>query len=310
LPPVIVVFLDGLGLAPAGEHNPFSHAVMPAVQRLLGGPLLPGTLQADDGLLFAALDTLLGVPGMPQSATGQTALFTGVNAAALIGYHRPAYPNAQLTDVIHQHNILRRAVDAGHGATFANAYSQEYFDKVKRENRRMSVTTHSVLGAGIPFRWLSDLEHGEAVYWDITGEHIRLQRGIDLPTVTPEQAGANLARVGRTSDLVLFECFLPDLIGHRKDLSAARGFLNLLDRFLDSLWRAIPPDTTSVVCSDHGNLEDLSRGIHTVNPAPLLVKGPGAGAFAAARSLIDVAGPVLAVLDNRFQVASELCYNR
>ncbi len=206
---------------------------MPAVRRLTGGPLLAGATSGQGDVLLAELDARLGVPGVPQSATGQTTLFTGINAAAQLGFHLPAYPNAKLTDLLHQGNVLRRAVGAGYRATFANAYSQAYFDRVQREGRRMSATTHSVLGAGIPFRWLSDLERGEAVYWDITGEHVRGAHGVDTPIVTPEEAGANLARISRNNDLVLFECFLPDLIGHRKDFGGCpqlSGFVGSVPR--------------------------------------------------------------------------------
>ena len=57
---------------------------MPHVSSLLGGPLVldgaedPGAVPANGSLLpdvtLRALDACLGVPGLPQSATGQTAL--------------------------------------------------------------------------------------------------------------------------------------------------------------------------------------------------------------------------------------------
>lgn len=121
--------------------------------------------------------------------------------------------------------------------------------------------------------------------------------GIDAPIFTPEQAGQHLAGISRAHDLVLFESFLPDLIGHRRQMEEAKGMLALLDRFLGSLWTSVAPETTVLLCSDHGNLEDLRRGCHTINPVPLLVKGPGAAQFAGARSLIDVAQPLMALLD-------------
>ena len=53
---------------------------------------------------------------------------------------------------------------------------------------------------------------------------------------------------------------------------------------------------TVVVSSDHGNIEDLTQSIHTLNPAPLLVVGPGASAFRQARALTDVAERILRVV--------------
>ncbi len=50
-----------------------------------------------------------------------------------------------------------------------------------------------------------------------------------------------------------------------------------------------------VVSSDHGNLED-TRGGHTTHPVPVLALGAGRHAFAAARSITDVAPLMLAAL--------------
>jgi bisphosphoglycerate-independent phosphoglycerate mutase (AlkP superfamily) len=49
-----------------------------------------------------------------------------------------------------------------------------------------------------------------------------------------------------------------------------------------------PARTLLVVCSDHGNLEDLSVKTHTRNAVPLVANGAGAGMLAGARSIQDV----------------------
>ena len=54
-----------------------------------------------------------------------------------------------------------------------------------------------------------------------------------------------------------------------------------------------------VVTSDHGNLEDIASGHHTLNPVPLLAAGPGAAEFAAAGSLLDVAPGVRRVWERQ-----------
>ncbi len=50
--PVLFVFVDGLGIGPPGPHNPFS------------------ALEEGPPFRFLAADASLGVPGLPQSATG------------------------------------------------------------------------------------------------------------------------------------------------------------------------------------------------------------------------------------------------
>ena len=84
---LLLVFADGVGLAPASLENPFASEPTPALRALLGGPLTRERLGGGDELALAALDACLGVPGLPQSGTGQTTLFTGVNAQAALGRH-------------------------------------------------------------------------------------------------------------------------------------------------------------------------------------------------------------------------------
>jgi 2,3-bisphosphoglycerate-independent phosphoglycerate mutase len=296
-PSVIFVFLDGLGVGPADETNPLWLAPMSNFRRLLSGPLVVGRNVDRPGLLFRGIDALLGVPGLPQSATGQTALFTGVNAAQLLGQHLGAYPNAQLTEVINEHNILKRATERGYRATFANAYTPQYFQLVKKRKRRHSATTLSVLAAGLPFRTLEDLQRGEAVYWDITHFYLVEHLHVAMPVIEPEIAGQRLARLSRNYDLVLYESFLPDAVGHRRDLELALEILDVLDRFFAGLLEEIGPTVTVVMSSDHGNLEEIGLRLHSTNPVPLLVVGPGAGSFRQAQFITDVAGGIMRVLE-------------
>ena len=86
---IILFFIDGLGLAAADDKNPLAAAPMPCLRSLLGGQ--PLTLEAvgtnKEKATLLALNATLGVPGEPQSATGQTTLFTGINAPQAVGRH-------------------------------------------------------------------------------------------------------------------------------------------------------------------------------------------------------------------------------
>ncbi len=66
---LIFVFIDGFGLGneDAGQ-NPLYAAAAPNLLRFLNSRYIFPT------------DATLGVKGLPQSATGQTTIFTGVNA--------------------------------------------------------------------------------------------------------------------------------------------------------------------------------------------------------------------------------------
>lgn len=296
---VLFVFLDGVGLAPAGPHNPFTTVGMPRLAAHLGRPLAAPSDGAGrpivdrPGLLLTSLDAQLGVPGLPQSATGQTALFTGINAAALVGEHVTAWPTAPLRTILAEYSLLRQVTHAGGQATFANAYSTRYWDMVRQRKRRLSVSTLSALAAGVSLRTLDHLRRGEAVLWDITHE-VAQRLGYDLPPCSAAEAAANLLRLAAHHHLTVYESFLTDLAGHGR--LEPGWVLGRVDRFLAALVGSLPPHLTLVVSSDHGNLEDTSTQRHTENRVPLLVAGPAANAFRTATAITDLAPLILRLL--------------
>jgi len=306
---ILFIFLDGMGLAPPGPGNPLSQVPMPQLRALLGGPLvLPAAwlesmdgqrtaILANNGLSLRALDACLGVPGLPQSATGQTALFTGVNASALVGDHVTAFPTQRLREVIAESSFLKRVADAGGRVLFANAHSERFWEMIRKRERRLGASTLTALAADAPIPTLSDLQEGHAVLWDFTHEIASRHLGYELDLVTPEQAGARLARLASVHDLVLYESFLTDLAGHRR--VEAEWVLTRLDAFLGSVLAHRSPETTVVLCSDHGNIEDATTKAHTTNPVPLLAVGPAAGCFREARAITDVAPAIVACLVDR-----------
>lgn len=267
---------------------------MPHLHNLLGGPLVLGVGQdaiSPNGLMLRALDACLGVPGLPQSATGQTALFTGVNAAALVGEHITAYPTKALRDVIAQHSLLKRATKAGKRVLFANAHSERFWQMIRETRRRLGASTLTALAANAPIPTLADLREGRAVLWDITHEIASSYLGYELPTVSPEEAGARLARLAAVHDLVLYESFLTDLAGHRR--IEPEWVLSRLDPFLGAILAHRSAETTLVVCSDHGNVEDATTKSHTTNRVPLLTVGPAAASFRHATDITDVTPAIL-----------------
>jgi 2,3-bisphosphoglycerate-independent phosphoglycerate mutase len=293
---VLLLFVDGIGLAPAGEDNPFSALPAPGLDRLVGGPLTLESAGEGGGRVLVPLDAGLGVPGLPQSATGQTALFTGVNASALLGHHLSAYPGPRLRAVIDEHSLFRRAREAGLAATFANAYTPGYLEVVARGERRPSVTTCAVLAAALPLRSLAELEAGRAVTWDVCRDLFGRRGGVRLPAIGAPEAGRHLAALAADHDLTVFETFLPDLAGHRRfDLTAAEA-LARLDGLAAGLVDHLDPGVTLVLTSDHGNFEDQRHKLHTENPVPLLARGPAARRFAGLRALTEVTPRILEVL--------------
>jgi len=57
-----------------------------------------------------------------------------------------------------------------------------------------------------------------------------------------------------------------------------------------------PTNDLLALCSDHGNLEDLSIKTHTRHPVPLLAWGAGATSFAEAAAITDVTPALVAAV--------------
>ncbi|MEI7556415.1 hypothetical protein [Candidatus Chlorohelix sp.] len=283
----IFLFLDGVGLGKDSPENPFAHTeATPFLNDLLGSKPLSGHEVYSPNLLFKSIDAQLGIPGLPQSATGQAALYTGQNAPAYLGRHMTGFANGSLRILIEESGIFKQAKAIGAKPTHANLYSPGYFRAVEQRRIRYSVGTLVGLTAGVPFRMPEDYERGEAVFWDITGERMP-NREVYLTPIAATEAGKRLANIGSAHNITLFECYLPDFAGHSQNMEVALSVLQLIDRFLNSVIQNLSDDTTLVITSDHGNVEDLATKGHTYNPVPLLVVGHDAGNF---RAITDITG--------------------
>ena len=293
---LLLVFADGVGLGAEGPDNPFVTAPTPALRALLGGPLTAERAQRGSELVLVPLDAVLGVPGLPQSGTGQTTLFTGVNAQERLGHHVPALPGPRLRALLAEHSVLRLLAARGQPVTFANAYTAGYVAGLASGEVRSSATTCAVAAAGVPLRLLDDLAAGRAVSWDITGEELTRRAGGDVTRRTAEEAGAVLATLAGEHRFTLFETFLTDLAGHARWEITPASAVERLDGLLAGILAARSPAVTVLLTSDHGNVEEAEHRRHTTNPVPLLAVGPAAGAFADLTRLDEVAPRIRTVL--------------
>ena len=212
---VLFVFIDGVGIGPRDEAtNPFVHANLPVLTQLLGGiPFLDAPTLASARALVKPLDANLEVAGLPQSGTGQTTLFTGLNAPLTIGEHYGPYPDERL-GLLLEYNVFHRLTELGKRATFANAYPPIFFERMDRGTDRRSATAQAASVGGLSYRNESDLAQGRAISASLTNERWPNPDGAP-PLITSEQAGRNLERLSREFDFTLFEFFLTDVAGHR-----------------------------------------------------------------------------------------------
>jgi hypothetical protein len=214
------------------------------------------------------------VSGLPQSGTGQAALFTGVNAAKLIGRHFGPYPPSTLHSLITEKNIFSQLKAKGCSVCFANAFPKQFFDYVASGKRRFSVTTLSCQHAGVEILDAEALRRDEAVSADITRGRWPELGYPDLPVITPRNAGRHLWNISRKHAFTLFEYWLTDYAGHGRGVTTAVEVLERFDGMLGGLLEDfVPKECTLILTSDHGNIEDLSTKSHTRNPVPCVIAG-------------------------------------
>ena len=261
---VLLFFIDGLGVGEDDpDINPLATGAFPTLR--LTRSQRPGA-HAGAPALARGLDASLGVPGLPQSATGQTSILTGVNAPAAMGKHISGFPGPALRAILEAHSILKVIRDSGRDAGFLNAYGPTFF-KTPERRRRLSATSLATMASGAPFRTWADILEGRAVVHDLTHWRMR-ERGYDMPTRSPEEAGAIVAEEASKQDFSLFEYFETDRAGHDQDRERAMRCLGDLDLALQvALDRVDLATMTVIVASDHGNLEDGRVKTHTLNPA-------------------------------------------
>jgi hypothetical protein len=306
---VALLFIDGVGVGRKDPQvNPLARAsfLLSQFQDAQATALPPSARRY-------ATDSRFGVPGRPQSASNQTALLTGEPAPRLIGRHVLGYPDRPLRALLAERSIARTLQAKGRTSAFANAYPVEVLDALglkhrpsppdgvqlpERWRRRMkpSASTSAMAAADVEFFTLEDARQGRALTNDIDGRRA-LERGLKVPSRSPEEAAAIFWAVASGADFTLFEHYLADEAGHARDFDAALRALECFDRFAREVVARRPADAEVIICSDHGNVEDLSTRQHTLNDVPVLWFGdstppdPPADLSAVGRLVVDrVAG--------------------
>ncbi len=292
----LFVFVDGVGAGEADpDRNPLARGEF-LLSRFADGTGAP--LPAGGRAVLA--DATLGVPGRPQSATGQTAILTGENAPRLLGRHLLGFPNGPLRELLRRRSLFRELAEAGRRALFANAYPVAYLRalgleaegepelEIRGRRARAAATTVAYAAGGGRFRTWEDARAGSGLTHDITGKRARAH-GAEVPVRAPEEAAEILRALARAHDLTVFEFFETDEAGHARSMESALEAIARLDALLRTLVAGLGADDALVVASDHGNVEDLSTRNHTCAPVPVLGFGRAAADIGEVKDLTHLA---------------------
>jgi Metalloenzyme superfamily len=327
------LMLDGVGVGEAHGMNPFS---MPKA-RVLGhfgvgialheaAKATRGSEKPDSGLfeleskheilgllgqtlITKAIDARLGIPGLPQSGTGQTSLLTGINAAALLGYHHGPWPGPTIRPLLEDSLPVRLAAQGG-TVRLLNHYPPRYLEGIAARKIRLNAiaTAATLAGASLEAkhgerRIPPPLGHPDDLH-STTLEQVRewgreFMRSDATLNIFDSWWSDHLGHEGSplsdtasdpsTSDTGTSDTGAPDLNPQDTPLERAQDHVRRLEAFLEGTLEARTAETLLLITSDHGNFEDMGVKTHTFAPVPLVALGPGALEFAAVTDLTGVA---------------------
>ena len=282
---ILALFLDGIGLGEDDpQKNPFAAADMPTILELTGGRrwLAKTDRQHTTRAVFIPTDARLGVPGLPQSGTGQASLLTGLNVPQITGRHYGPKPDLQTRRLIAKHSYFKRLVERGKKAQLLTAYPPRLLHDFARGKTLRSSIQQAAYESGQAHFTVDDVHRRRALTAEWTTESWRKHLKIDCTArYSAREAGRLLARLARNYDFAFHSHWLTDRIGHRGPLARGVELLEMFDQVLRGLLDEWDDDEgLALVVSDHGNLEDISVRRHTNNDVPTLIIGSRAAEFA------------------------------
>ncbi|TGK07367.1 metalloenzyme [Leptospira semungkisensis] len=280
---IFYVFIDGIGFGEKDpEKNPFAKYAN-GIFLPLGGKEFPSDISSRlKDLVYLRTDASMGVKGLPQSATGQTSLWTGINACQVLSRHMSGFPTFTLKRIIAKYSIIRILEENGFKADLLNCYTPGFAEHVKKNPRHVSASTLIQMAADKPLKGMDDLREGKGLYMDISRDFLRKfgREFIDkddpvLEIQDPYKTGKDIVpAVKGDHTLCIYEYFITDKVGHKMNWRGAQKCILDLEEFLLGVIDAMDPEEDQlIITSDHGNLEDLTVDVHTLNPVPTILYG-------------------------------------
>ncbi len=282
---ILLIFLDGIGLGDDDPAvNPFAVAHMPTLTALTNGKRWLRGIGREESAraIFVPTDPRMGVPGRPQSASGQASIITGRNVPQLIGEHYGPKPNPAIREILAKDNFFKQVVAHGKTAALMNAYPPQLHRGIKRGKILRSSYQQALHEAGLPMFGEETIYSGDALSSDWTGQGWREYLGYeDTPVYPPAEAGARMVRLSRRYDFAFFSHWFTDIVGHRGPFEDGVRLLELFDAVMaGALDEWADDEGLMLVTSDHGNMEEIGDRRHTENDVPTLIIGGRKAEFA------------------------------
>ncbi|CAN5298685.1 hypothetical protein BH23BAC3_BH23BAC3_21150 [soil metagenome] len=133
---VIFIFIDGVGVGKRAPENPLSNNGWDSFSLYTGSDGLDASCKTlyKSSLMYKPIDATLGVFGLPQSGTGQTTLFSGVNASKIAGKHFGPFPYSTTRYLLEKESLFDKVTEIGMKPVFMNAYPKIFLKKARKKN--------------------------------------------------------------------------------------------------------------------------------------------------------------------------------
>lgn len=260
-----LLFIDGLGIAPAdSQSNPFSQCPDSFLYQLL--------YEKIPGWTCHSVDARLGVDGLPQSGTGQVALLTGRNAAMDLGKHHGPFPHTSHRQWLSSDSVIQDCEEKGFSWDMLNVYPERFFQALEARKTRMSTFGFLQTLNGKSLHSIDDLHLGLGFPPSLNFGHLKRFTNLDDPGF-PEGSLNHLLKQFEKVDFGITDYFFLDHEGHEQNTEELIHEILTISEFLWYINQEGNP-VNVIICSDHGNAEDVSTSSHTLNPVPLIFNFP------------------------------------
>jgi hypothetical protein len=309
---IFYLFIDGVGFGKNDlDINPFTRYAEGFFLPLANKSITHSSISKG---IYLETDASMGIPGLPQSATGQTAIWTGINAPQILQRHISGFPSFTLRKIINDLSIVKILDENQKKVRFLNAYSPVYFQHVANKPKLVSASTMVQLASKLPLLTLDDIREDKAIFMDINHEFF-IQFAKDflhpddelLNIRDPYLVGKKIMKTYSDHDLVLFEYFLTDKMGHDQNWDLSKKVISTVEKFIEGLVDGMSEKDQIIITSDHGNLEDLSTNTHTKNKVPCYLIGNYTDTY---KTKINTLADIVPCIYNTLDVQIELKWEK
>jgi hypothetical protein len=206
-------------------------------------------------------------------------------ANAVFPIHLPFFKDSYVQDLVphvSREVVERELLFDGAPMSLKGAHKRGLPELFTLAEINQNIFVFAARQAGLRLRTIDDVRRNAALTSSLTHE-LEAKFGFSifdippLPLRTPEEGAQIVVELAQDHDFVFYKYQLPDLISHTGRVELARDVFDVIERFVGTLLDVVEPDSTVIVTSDHGHLEQVGfTAGHPKSKVPTWCFGPHA----------------------------------